>query len=89
MRITTVPVHPVVQPDQEPHIVRFTPLLIASHGEGRVHLKDSRKSERARLGEDVEKWFPDTSIVEQLLQGRRKVGRKDFRNLPESYPSAG
>ena len=28
--------------------------------------------------EDAEKWFADTSIVEQLLQGLRKVGLKDF-----------
>jgi hypothetical protein len=28
--------------------------------------------------EDAEKWITDTSIVEQLLQGLRKVGLKDF-----------
>jgi tetratricopeptide (TPR) repeat protein len=28
--------------------------------------------------EDAEKWFADTSIVEQLLQGLRKLGLKDF-----------
>ena len=28
--------------------------------------------------EDAEKWFADTSIVEELLQGLRKVGLKDF-----------
>ena len=28
--------------------------------------------------EDAEKWFADTSIVEQLLQGLRRVGLKDF-----------
>jgi serine/threonine protein kinase/Tfp pilus assembly protein PilF len=28
--------------------------------------------------EDAEKWFADTSIVEQLLQGLRKLGVKDF-----------
>jgi hypothetical protein len=28
--------------------------------------------------EDAEKWFADMSIVEQLLQGLRKVGLKDF-----------
>ena len=27
--------------------------------------------------EDAEKWFADTSIVEQLLQGLRKVGLRD------------
>jgi hypothetical protein len=27
--------------------------------------------------EDAEKWFADTSIVEQLLQGLRKAGLED------------
>jgi adenylate cyclase len=33
--------------------------------------------------EDAEKWFADTSIVEQLLQGLRKVGLKDFTDSSE------
>ncbi len=33
--------------------------------------------------EDAEKWFADTSIVEQLLQGLRKLGPKDFRDSSE------
>ena len=28
--------------------------------------------------EDAEKWFADTSIVDQLLQGLCKLGLKDF-----------
>ncbi len=39
--------------------------------------------------EDAEKWFADTSIVEQLLQGLRKAGLKDFADSSEQYPSAG
>ena len=30
--------------------------------------------------EDADKWFADTSIVEQLLEGLRKLGLKDFRD---------
>jgi TolB-like protein/Tfp pilus assembly protein PilF len=30
--------------------------------------------------EDAEKWFADTSIVKQLLEGLRKLGLKDFRD---------
>lgn len=33
--------------------------------------------------EDAEKWFADTSIVEQLLQGLRKLGLKDFTDSSE------
>jgi len=33
--------------------------------------------------EDAEKWFADTSIVEQLLQGLRKVGLKDSTDSSE------
>ena len=33
--------------------------------------------------EDAEKWFEDTSIVEQLLQGLRKVGLKDSTDPSE------
>jgi serine/threonine protein kinase len=33
--------------------------------------------------EDAEKWFADTSIVDQLLQGLRKVGLKDSRDSSE------
>jgi serine/threonine protein kinase len=33
--------------------------------------------------EDAEKWFADTSIVEQLLQGLRNVGLKDFTDSSE------
>jgi hypothetical protein len=33
--------------------------------------------------EDAEKWFADTSIVEQLLQGLRKLGLNDFRDSSE------
>lgn len=33
--------------------------------------------------EDAEKWFADTSIVEQLLQGLSKVGLKDFTESSE------
>jgi len=39
--------------------------------------------------EDAEKWFADTSIVEQLLQGLRKAGFKDFTDSSEQYQSAG
>jgi len=39
--------------------------------------------------EDAEKWFADTSIVEQLLQGLRKAGLKDLTDSSEQYPSAG
>jgi serine/threonine protein kinase/Tfp pilus assembly protein PilF len=33
--------------------------------------------------EDAEKWFADTSIVEHLLQGLRKLGLKDFTDSSE------
>ena len=33
--------------------------------------------------EDAEKWFADTSIVDQLLQGLRKLGLKDFTDSSE------
>ena len=33
--------------------------------------------------EDAEKWFADASIVEQLLQGLRKLGLKDFTDSSE------
>ena len=33
--------------------------------------------------EDAEKWFADTSIVDQLLQGLCKLGLKDFTDLFE------
>jgi non-specific serine/threonine protein kinase len=33
--------------------------------------------------EDAEKWFADRSIVEQLLQGLRKVGLRDFTDSSE------
>ena len=33
--------------------------------------------------EDAEKWFADTSIVEQLLQGLRKLGLQDFTDSSE------
>jgi hypothetical protein len=33
--------------------------------------------------EDAEKWFADRSIVEQLLQGLRKLGLKDFTDSSE------
>jgi serine/threonine protein kinase/Tfp pilus assembly protein PilF len=39
--------------------------------------------------EDAEKWFADTSIVEQLLRGLRKVGLKDSTDSSEQYPSCG
>jgi TolB-like protein/Tfp pilus assembly protein PilF len=39
--------------------------------------------------EDAEKWFADTSIVDQLLQGLRKLGLKDFTDSSEKYASAG
>ena len=39
--------------------------------------------------EDAEKWFADTSIVEQLFQGLRKLGVKDFTDSSEKYASAG
>jgi hypothetical protein len=39
--------------------------------------------------EDAEKWFADTSIVKQLLQGLRKLGLKGFTDSSEYYPSSG
>src|SRR4029077_14727330 len=39
--------------------------------------------------EDALKWFGETSIVEQLLQGLRKLGLKDFTDSSGSYSSAG
>jgi non-specific serine/threonine protein kinase len=36
--------------------------------------------------EDAEKWFADTSIVEQLLQGLRKLGLKDFTDSSGIIP---
>ena len=41
--------------------------------------------------EDAEKWFADTSIVEQLLEGLRKLGLKDFTDssLSAQGPSRG
>jgi hypothetical protein len=33
--------------------------------------------------EDAEKWFADRSIVEQLLQGLRELGLKDFTDSSE------
>jgi len=39
--------------------------------------------DRKYYREDAEKWFADTSIVEQLLEGLRKVGLKDFTDSSE------
>ena len=39
--------------------------------------------------EDAEKWFADTSIVEQLLQGLRKIGPKDFTDSSKSWRCEG
>jgi serine/threonine protein kinase/tetratricopeptide (TPR) repeat protein len=58
-----------------PEIARAAIELVRKHQPLYLDLKHYR--------EDAEKWFADTSIVEQLLQGLRKLGLKDFTDSSE------